>query len=297
MILSGRNLSRCRSTWATPSGRAEPPGSGGGLLSVRALTGAVFGAAVEVAAIVAALALYPSGLGEGGERRRPGGPRRSAPSDGTTALPAVSADSPVLLVHGLCSNRAIFHVMRRGLRQAGFRRVVVLNYNWLNNDVRSAARLLAEQVERVCEDSGHERVHVIGHSLGGVVARYYVQRMGGDDRVHTLVTLGAPHHGTLAAALPLPLRAIRQLRPGSDVLAELAGPAPGCGTRFVAFHSDLDELIVPAANARLVHPDLRIRNVPVRAVGHVSLPLHGRVVGEVCRVLRDARVAEPLAAA
>ncbi|MFE7232358.1 esterase/lipase family protein [Streptomyces sp. NPDC002405] len=256
----------------------------------------MFGAAVEVAAIVAALALYPSGFGEGGERRGPGS-RRTAPSDAAVALPAVPADSPVLLVHGLFSNRAIFHVMRRGLRQAGFHRVAVLNYNWLSNDVRSAARLLAEQVERICEDSGHERVHVIGHSLGGVVARYYAQRLGGDARVHTLVTLGAPHHGTLAAAVPLPLRAIRQLRPGSDVLTELAGPAPGCETRFVAFHSDLDELIVPAANARLVHPDLRIRNVPVRAVGHVSLPLHGRVVGEVCRVLRDARVAEPLAAA
>ncbi|MFB6960995.1 esterase/lipase family protein [Streptomyces sp. NPDC056309] len=256
----------------------------------------MFGAAVEVAAIVAALALYPSGLGEGGEHRGPGS-LRAAPSDGAVTLPAVSADSPVLLVHGLFSNRAIFHVMRRGLRQAGFRRVAVLNYNWLSNDVRSAARLLAEQVERICEGSGHERVHVIGHSLGGVVARYYAQRLGGDARVHTLVTLGAPHHGTLAAALPLPLRAIRQLRPGSDVLTELAGPAPGCETRFVAFHSDLDELIVPTANARLVHPDLRIRNVPVRAVGHVSLPLHGRVVGEVCRVLRDARVAEPLAAA
>ena len=60
---------------------------------------------------------------------------------------------------------------------------------------------------------------------------------------------------------------------------------------------DLDELIVPTANARLDHPDLQVSNVPVRAVGHVSLPMHGRVVGEVCRVLRDAHVAEPLAAA
>lgn len=296
MILSGREPSGCPSAGVTPSGPAGPPASRGSLLPVRSLPGAVFGAAVEVAAIVAALALYPSGLGEGGERRGPGS-RRAAPSDGAVALPAVSTDSPVLLVHGLFSNRAIFHVMGRGLRQAGFRRVAVLNYSWLSNDVRGAARLLAEQVERICEDSGHERVHVIGHSLGGVVARYYAQRMGGDARVHTLVTLGAPHHGTLAAAVPLPLRAIRQLRPGSDVLTELAGPAPGCATRFVAFHSDLDELIVPAANARLVHPDLRIRNVPVRAVGHVSLPLHGRVVGEVCRVLRDAHVSEPLAAA
>ncbi|MCX4425966.1 esterase/lipase family protein [Streptomyces mirabilis] len=264
------------------------------LLSVRVLTEAVFGATVEAAAIIAALALYPSGTGE---EHHTAGSRPEAPSDGTVPFPAISADSPVLLVHGLSSNRAIFHVMRRGLRQAGFRRVAMLNYSWLSNDVRSAARLLADEVERVCEGSGHERVHVIGHSLGGVIARYYVQRMGGDARVHTLVTLGTPHQGTLTAMVPLPHQAIRQLRPGSDVLVELTGPAPGCGTRFVAFHSDLDEMVVPTANARLVHPDLQISNVPVRAVGHVSLPLHGRVVAEVCRVLGDARVAEPLAAA
>ncbi|GAA3831024.1 alpha/beta fold hydrolase [Streptomyces chiangmaiensis] len=272
------------------------PGSLRSLLSVRMLTGAVFGAAVEVAAIITALALYPSGMGE--ERHTAeAGSRPEVPSDGTVPFPAVSAGSPVLLVHGLFSNRAIFPVLRRGLRQAGFSRVTALNYSWLSNDIRSAARLLADEVERMCEVSGHERVHVIGHSLGGVIARYYVQRMGGDARVHTLVTLGAPHHGTLAAMVPLPHQAIRQLRPGSDVLVELAGPAPGCGTRFVAFHSDLDELVVPTANARLVHPDLQVSNVPVRAIGHVSLPLHRRVVREVCRVLLGARVAEPLAAA
>jgi len=283
----------CRSTGVLLPGRAGPQGSRRSLLSVRVLTGAVFGATVEAAAIIAALALYPSGTGE----EHHTGSRPEAPSDSTVPFPVISADSPVLLVHGLSSNRAIFHVLRRGLQQAGFRRVATLNYSWLNNDVRSAARLLADEVEQACEDSGHERVHVIGHSLGGVIARYYVQRMGGDARVHTLVTLGTPHHGTLAAMVPLPHQAIRQLRPGSDVLVELAGPAPGCGTRFVAFHSDLDEMVVPTANARLVHPDLQISNVPVRAVGHVSLPLHGRVVAEVCRVLRDARVAEPRAAA
>lgn len=283
-----------RGTGVTLPGPFRARGSRGSLLSVRGLTGAVFGAALEVVAITAALALYPSGTGED---RHTTGAGPGPASNGTAPFQAVSADSPVLLVHGLSSNRAIFHVLRRGLRQAGFHRVTVQNYNWLSNDVRSAARLLADEVERVCEVSGHERVHVIGHSLGGVVARYYAQCMGGDARVHTLVTLGTPHRGTLAAMVPMPLQAIRQLRPGSDVLLELAGPAPGCETRFVAFHSDLDELVVPTSNARLVHPDLQITDVPVRAVGHVSLPLHGRVVGEVCRVLGDACVAQSLAAA
>ena len=105
-------------------GRAGRSASRGSLLPVRALTGAVFGAAVEVAAIIAALALYPSGMGEERQTVRS---RLGPPPDGTMPLPAISADSPVLLVHGMSSNRAIFHVLRRGLRQAGFRRVAELD--------------------------------------------------------------------------------------------------------------------------------------------------------------------------
>ena len=73
--------------------------------------------------------------------------------------------------------------------------------------------------------------HVVGHSLGGVVARYYVQRMGGDARVHTVCTLGSPHAGTWAAHL-LPTALVRQLRPGSDLMQELDAPSPGSGKVF-----------------------------------------------------------------
>ena len=91
-------------------------------------------------------------------------------------------------------------------------------------------------------------MHVVGHSLGGLVARYYVQRLGGDARVHTLVTLGTPHSGTVPAYF-LPLRLGRQLRPGSDLMTELAGPAPGCRTRFLAYWSDLDQMMIPKTAA------------------------------------------------
>ncbi|WP_405769722.1 esterase/lipase family protein [Streptomyces sp. NBC_01538] len=266
---------------------------------LRAFTGVVCAAAVEVAAIITTLALYPSGISGGGGATDV---RTCPPSDAAASVrpfreQTVVDDSPVLLVHGLSSNQGIFYVLRRKLQRAGFPHVTTLNYSWLTTDVRSAAQMLATEVERLCERGGHERVHVIGHSLGGLVARYYVQRMGGDARVHTLVTLGTPHHGTLTAMVPIPHPVIRQLRPGSDVLAELAEPASGCATRFIAFHSDLDQLIIPTGNARLAHPDLRTSNIPVRAVGHASLPLHPRVVSEVCRVLHDTQLPQVSAAA
>jgi pimeloyl-ACP methyl ester carboxylesterase len=132
----------------------------------------------------------------------------------------------------------------------------------------------------ICAETGYERIHLVGHSMGGVIARYYIQCLGGDERIHTLVTLGSPHAGTVPARL-FPHALMRQLRPGSEVITALAQPAPGCRTRFVAFWSDLDQMIIPRSAARIEHADLRARNVRVRGVGHMSLPIDGGVVHEI----------------
>jgi palmitoyl protein thioesterase len=250
----------------------------GSLLSPAGLRGT----AVEVAWVAAHAALYPLGLLA--ERARHELPRTLAELSpvqrGLLIGDVEAAGTPILLVHGMVDNRSIFTLLRRGLRRRGFGRVLTLNYSPLTSDVRLAAEALAARVELLCAETGFERIHVIGHSMGGVIARYYVQRLGGDARVHTLVTLGSPHAGTLPAYL-LPHRIARQLRPDSDVIAELEQPAPGCRTRFLALWSDLDQMIVPKRAARVEHPDLQARNVLVRGVGHMSLPINGRAVHEI----------------
>jgi len=243
--------------------------------------------AVEAAWVTTHLALYPWGVLQ--ERRAQVSDRHrldhlSPEQRGLLIGDIEAAGTPIILVHGLVDNRSIFTVLGRSLTRRGFDRVLTLNHSPLTGGVRRAAKSLGALVEEVSEFSGYERVHVVGHSMGGLIARYYVQRLGGDARVHTLITLGSPHSGTIpAAVVPLPL--VRQLRPGSDIITELAEPARGCRTRMVAVWSDLDQLIVPQRNARITHPDLNARNVLVRGVGHMSLPVDGRVVREISSTL------------
>ena len=111
--------------------------------------------------------------------------------------------------------------------------------------------------------------------------------MGGYERVRTLITLGTPHAGTELARAASMLPLVRQLRPGSSVLRDLAKPAPGCTTRFLAFYSDLDQLIVPSRNGRIEHPDLSVRNVAVRGVGHLSLPNNGAIAFAIAAALGE----------
>lgn len=246
------------------------------------------GVAVEAGWVAAHLAIYPLGLL--GEKARDEA-RRLTVADLPPLQRALhvgdveAAGTPILLVHGIFDNRSVFALLRRGLRRRGFNTVATMNYSPFTTDLRDAATLLAQRVEAICAQTGYDRIHIVGHSLGGLVARYYIQRLGGDARVHTLVTLGTPHGGTHAARVAPPYLLVRQLRPGSSLLAELDAPAPGCRTRVLAFWSDIDRLVVPQRNARVEHPDLAVRNVLVRGVGHLSLPIDGTVVHTLCAAL------------
>ncbi|HEX8094576.1 alpha/beta fold hydrolase [Jatrophihabitans sp.] len=194
-----------------------------------------------------------------------------------------AAGRPVVLVHGIGDNRSAFTILRRTLRRRGFGRIVTVNYSPLTSDVRTAAAALAGHVERVCQQSGYEQVFLVGHSLGGIIARYYVQCLGGDARVGTLVTLGSPHAGSQLARMA-PLLVGRQLRPNSPLMRELAGPAR-CSTRFVAIYSDRDEVVVPNSSARLEHPDLSVTALQVHGVGHLSLLANSTVAHAVAAAL------------
>ncbi|MFJ9565385.1 esterase/lipase family protein [Streptomyces fuscichromogenes] len=249
--------------------------------------------ALEAAILAGHLLLYPTGLTP--ERRPPVPLAPSAePDDGPARLP-VRAAPPVVLLHGFIDNRSVFVLLRRSLAQHGGQRVESLNYSPLTCDIRTAAELLGRHLEEICERTGSSRVDIVGHSLGGLIARYYVQRLGGDLRVRTLVTLGTPHSGTRVAPLADAHPIVRQMRPGSEVIEELTRPAPGCRTRFVSFWSDLDSVMEPVETARIDHPDLLATNVRVTGIGHLALPVHPAIATGILQALDETHPEERIA--
>jgi pimeloyl-ACP methyl ester carboxylesterase len=256
---------------------------------------AVRNAALETAALSRHMLLYPTGLSS-----EPWPPPALACEHQAQGVP----HAPVLLLHGLLDNRAVFTPLRHSLLADGFQHLYAVNYSPLTADVRQAAESFGEQVLRARRRYGGERVAVVGHSLGGLIARYYVQVLGGSEHVHTLVTLGTPHAGTRSAMLLRPLPVARQLLPDSEVFTALRAPAPGCGdTRFLSFWGDRDPLIVPGDSARLDHPDLRAENIRVPGAGHLTLTLdpvvhHAirlRLAAAVAAAAKDPATGDPAA--
>lgn len=149
----------------------------------------------------------------------------------------------VVFVHGLGANRGVFYPLQGFLRAAGHSRQLAFNHR-----SGPSVEALALQLKRLVDSQVKGgRVDIVAHSLGGLIARFYLQQLGGDRRVDRLVTLATPHHGTHASAY-VPSALVRQLAPESPFLLHLnALPPPAVDALSVVAANDI--IVLPATSA------------------------------------------------
>lgn len=142
-------------------------------------------------------------------------------------------------------------------------------------DMIDMAEMLKSQVEALAGEFG--RVNLVCHSAGGLIARYYFQKMSRRAAVSSVVFLGTPHQGTLAAYPGMLAKACRQMRPGSKFMAELDDGGLGriLVNRSLSIYSNHDFLVLPQQSARLAGA----RNVLLKGLLGHAMPLDPRAFG------------------
>ncbi|GGS81777.1 esterase/lipase family protein [Streptomyces cinerochromogenes] len=226
----------------------------------------------------------PADTGTAGAVTEPQGPEQSDFSSAfgyslthPTATPAGTNDwscrpgqahpEPVVLVHGTFENRyANWAALAPRLERAGYC-VYALNYGAPDlaplkgtGDIVASAGQLASFVDRVRTATGAAKVDLVGHSQGGLMPRYYLDRLGGAAKVDKLVALTPPNHGTTFQGLGLMARAT----PGADAL--LGGSCTACeqqvvGSGFLkdlnsggAVAPDVDYTVIATVHDQVVTP-------------------------------------------
>lgn len=199
----------------------------------------------------------------------------------SAGAPAGRPPPKIVLVHGIACNRAVWRPLLAALRDAGIDGVLAINLEPLFAGIDTYARDLLERLETIAATGGGP-VTIVAHSMGGLIARAAL-REAKPGTIGRIITVGTPHHGTVAAC-PFGWTSTRQMCRGSRWLLELNERQEGrLGLPLASLYSLDDNLIVPAGSAVL----LGARSLELRGAGHLGLLRSPQVLERIVAELRE----------
>ncbi|NTW52863.1 MAG: alpha/beta fold hydrolase [Chlorobiaceae bacterium] len=166
----------------------------------------------------------------------------------------------VVLVHGIFDTGAVFRKMSESLIAEGFRTFTPdLTPNSGSRGLDHLACQLRDYVD--LHLPRQEKFFLVGFSMGGLVCRYYLQKLEGIRRVAKFISISSPHNGSrLACALPH--TGGRQMRPNSDFINDLNRNAGSLDSLTpVSIWTPFDLSIVPAESSKM--EEFRDVRIPV----------------------------------
>jgi len=182
---------------------------------------------------------------------------------------------PVLLLPGYRLNRSILFGLHTFLSRRGFSWVWPVSLS-RGKRIADHAADLARHVATLKATTGAEQIDIVGFSMGGLVAGWYVQHLDGAPHVRRLVTIGTPWRGTKMSVFGRNAVA----RDGAWRAPILDGLTPvPVGT--LSIWSPEDPLVVPATSAA---PDA-MDSVRIDGAGHTEMMFSARVYRAVYEAL------------
>lgn len=196
---------------------------------------------------------------------------------------------PVLLIHGYGCNSGYWHGMSKVLAKEDISHYAI-DMEPIIGSIDEYVPMIHQAVERTCEESGHSKIIIVAHSMGGLAMRAYL-RDHGSDRIAKAITLGTPHHGTALARFGIGLNTKQMLWTvgkqeglSSQWLRKLAQDENKSVNRLiVSIYSHHDNIIAPQTSSRLNGA----KNIEFQGIGHVALAMHPVIQAQVIREIRN----------
>ncbi|MBZ0252505.1 MAG: hypothetical protein K8I02_04120, partial [Candidatus Methylomirabilis sp.] len=153
-----------------------------------------------------------------------------------------------------------FGTMRAWLSSNGLgdRELREMNMSNSQNCIEVSAAEVALAAAQLLADTGATQLDIVGHSLGGLAARYFVKNLGGAAVVRNFVSITSPQHGTLAATpATWPACSVAQMTVTSPFIAALnAGDeTPGAGVMYTSIRGMNDVFVMPNTSPLLAGAD------------------------------------------
>jgi pimeloyl-ACP methyl ester carboxylesterase len=207
------------------------------------------------------------------------------------AAAGASVPPPVLLLHGVLCNAGVWHGMRRRLAARGIAPIYALSYGPPLASIDLFADQAAAKIDAILAATGAAQVVIVGHSMGGLVARAYLGRYGG-AKVRRIITIGTPHAGSVMAHM-FPGVSLSQMRPRNAWLDDLDASGAAQHPPIVSLWSWHDSMVAPQTSSVLE----RAENIALMGIGHNALLADPAVAARVAAEIERAAAGEPPLAA
>ena len=162
--------------------------------------------------------------------------------------PPLAVPRTVLLITGVTIPAEWFDPIVARLTRDGFNPVVYEPPALLSGDLFENSEALADVVDNIRAQTGEAKIDILAECTGGLIARHYIQSLGGDKYVDRMVTFISPQHGLPKAKWAASIAgwpALDDLTPGSAFLTAVnTAPLPK-DTQFTSIYTCTDEYIQP----------------------------------------------------
>lgn len=198
---------------------------------------------------------------------------------------------PLLLIHGIFHNHSAFFKIKRQLLSHGWDKIYTINLSTYSQGIEDLAILTEKKVDAILEQTNSDKVDIIAHSLGGIIARYYIQILTGHQKVKHCITLGTPHQGTLLSNVGIG-KSIKEIRITSGLIKKLNSKPLPKSVSFTSFWSPFDAMVWPSRYAQIKHDsktDSHIQNIEVLNAGHAGLLFSKEVFYKIATILDGKR--------
>jgi triacylglycerol lipase len=192
-------------------------------------------------------------------------------------LPRDARTRGVVLISGYLCNRGFWNGWMPHLQSHGIP-YIAPSLEPVFGSISEYAKSIDDAVQRMSDATGQAPV-LVGHSMGGIAIRSWLHQCNGLDRIHHIVTVGSPHHGTWLARFGATRNAQEMATDHGWRHAMEAAETPAHRAKFTCFYSHCDNVVFPASNASLAGAD----NRHLEGMAHIHLNDHPAVFDEVVR--------------